>query len=119
MRQLSQNKTIKIKWRNTFYTYVFTQDNNRYNYFYFAAAILNTVYEIRLSKINNTWYSSASYSRAIPDTYDFITTSDLSDYLKISDADTTYLKKSEATTETWTFTLEGGTTKTKQVYINA
>ena len=55
----------------------------------------------------------------IPDTYDFITTSDLSDYLKISDADTTYLKKSEATTETWTFTLEDGTTKTKQVYIKA
>lgn len=116
---LSQNKTIKIKWRNRFYTYVFTQNDNRYNYFYFAATILNSVYEIRLSKINNTWFSSGSYDYTIPDTSDFITTNDLSDYLKISDADTTYLKKSEATTETWTFTLEGGTTKTKQVYINA
>lgn len=37
-----------------FYTYVFTQSYNSYNYFYFAATILNNVYEIRFSKINNT-----------------------------------------------------------------
>lgn len=116
---LSQNKTIKIKWRNMFYTYVFTQDFNRYNYFYFTATTIGSLYEIRLSKINNTWSSSVAYEYTIPDTDNFITTSDLSDYLKISDADTTYVKKSEATTETWTFTLEGGTTKTKQVYIKA
>ena len=136
---LSQNKTIKIKWKNTFYTYVFTRDFNSYNYVYFAAAIGSSLYEIRLSKRNNTWSWSESATYTIPDTNNFITTSDLSDYLKISDADTTYLKisdadttylkisdadttylkKSEATTETWTFTLEGGTTKTKQVYINA
>lgn len=116
---LSQNKTIKIKWKDTFYTYVFTRTVSGYNRFYFAAIISNSLYEILLFKKNNTWSSSESHKYTIPDTYDFITTSDLSDYLKISDADTTYLKKSEATTETWTFTLEGGTTKTKQVYINA
>lgn len=118
---LSQNKTIKIKWKDTFYTYVFTRYFSFYNSdsFYFTATIGDSLYEIRLSKSNNTWSSSEEHTYTIPDTYDFITTSDLSDYLKISDADTTYLKKSEATTETWTFTLEGGTTKTKQVYINA
>ena len=148
---LSQNKTIKIKWRDTFYTYVFTRYFSIYNSdsFYFAAAIKNSLYEIRLSKSNNTWSSSEWHTYTIPDTYNLVTTSDLSDYLKTSDADTTYLKisdadttylktsdadttylktsdadttylkKSEATTETWTFTLEGGTTKTKQVYINA
>lgn len=116
---LSQNKTIKIKWRNTFYTYVFTRNYNNSIDYYFTATISSSLYEIRLAKRNNTWSWSESATYTIPDTNDFITTSDLSDYLKISDADTTYLKKSEATTETWTFTLEGGTTKTKQVYINA
>lgn len=116
---LSQNKTIKIKWKNTFYTYVLTRNINGYNCFYFTATTSSSLYEISLSKINNTWYSSESYKYTIPNADNLVTTNDLSDYLKISDADTNYLKKSEATTETWTFTLEGGTTKTKQVYIKA
>lgn len=126
---LSQNKTIKIKWKNSFYTYVYTEEAFNTVYYYFTSAHGDVLYQISLSKENNVWDRSRSARFTIPDTYDFITTSDLSDYLKtsdadttylkISDADTTYLKKSEATTETWTFTLEGGTTKTKQVYINA
>ena len=116
---LSQNKTIKIKWKNTFYTYVYTYESLNTVYYYFTSAYDDSLYQICLSKKDNVWNGSRSSSFTIPDTNNFITTSDLSDYLKISDADTTYLNKSEATTETWTFTLEGGTTKTKQVYIKA
>lgn len=116
---LSQNKTIKIKWENTFYTYVYTWESFHTVHYYFTSAHDDSLYQIRLSKKNNVWDESRSGSFTIPDTDNFITTSDLSDYLKISDADTTYLNKSDATTETWTFTLEGGTTKTKQVYIKA
>ena len=93
---ISQNKTIKIKWENTFYTYVFTLNFSSSNYFYFTATIGSSLYEISLSKINNTWSSSDSHTYTIPDTDNFITTSDLSDYLKTSDANTTYLKITDA-----------------------
>ena len=93
---LSQNKTIKIKWENTFYTYVFKLDFSSSNYFYFTATIGSSLYEISLSKINNTWSSSDSHNYTIPDTDNFITTGDLTDYLKTSDANTTYLKITDA-----------------------
>lgn len=93
---LSQNKTIKIKWGDMFYTYVFVNNFSNSNLFYFTATISSSLYEIILLKRDNTWVSSESHEYTIPDTSNFITTSDLSDYLKISDADTTYLKITDA-----------------------
>lgn len=84
---LSQNKTIKLKWRNTFYTYTY---NTQGVYYYFSATKSKDLSEIRLYKRNDIWHSSTDYMRSV------ITTSDLIDYLKTSDADTIYLKITDA-----------------------